>query len=61
MYFGADLLSVRAVQVFQSERHIFIIILCADDDDDDDDEDGAYHKGSVCSYCEFCEVRLNLH
>lgn len=30
---------------------------CADDDDDDDeDKDGAYHKGSVCTYCEFCEV-----
>lgn len=32
-----------------------------DDDDGDDDEgddDGPYHTGSVCSYCELCEVRF---
>ena len=35
-------------------------ISCADDDDDDDDDDD-YHKGSVCAYCEFCEVCLNFN
>lgn len=31
-----------------------------DDDGDDNDDDGPYHTGSVCSYCELCEVRLKL-
>lgn len=43
---------------------IYINNLHADDEDDDDDNgddnevEGAYHTGSLCSYCELCEVCL---